>query len=307
MAGNISIASAAVADTPPGAPRAQRMGVLGAGIGLGFVVGPALGGLAAGWSRSLDWSALGPGLNPFSGCAALALLLSLVNLAWAARRFPETNTNREALPPAPHIKRHPLRSLRAIDRPGVRRASGSYFLYQIAFAAMEFTLVFLAVERLGYSERQNAWMFVFVGLLMVAVQGGAIRHLVPRLGERRLGLAGMALTPPGLLLVGAAGSSLTLYLGLTLLALGSALVMPCYSSLVSRYCPEERQGLALGIFRSLGSAARAVGPLLGGILYWRFGSWGPYYVGAVVILVPLALSLGLPPVPGEAAPRKSSY
>ena len=75
--------------------------------------------------------------------------------------------------------------------------------------------------------------------------------------------------------------------------------MPSLSALVSRYAPDERQGLALGVFRSVGSLARAIGPLLGGVLYWKLSSWGPYYVGAALALIPLGMALKLPPVPDQ--------
>ena len=78
------------------------------------------------------------------------------------------------------------------------------------------------------------------------------------------------------------------------MAVGSALVMPCLSALASRYSPPEAQGLVLGTLRSMGSLSRAVGPLVGGLLYWRFGSAVPYYLGALFLLVPLWLASGLP-------------
>jgi MFS family permease len=303
MAGNLSLASAAIADTHEGKDRAKGMGMMGAGIGLGFVLGPAIGGLTAEWSRGLDWAAYSDlGLNPFSGCAALALALSLVNWVWAARRFSETlPEERRGVQAERASARHPFRALGDIDRPGVRTACVAYFLYLTAFGAMEFTLVFLAHERLGFTELQNAWMFVFIGFVIAFVQGGLVRRLVPRFGERCLAGIGMALTVPGFVLVGAAHTEGRLYQGLALLALGSAFVMPCMSSLVSRYSPAERQGLTLGIFRSMGSLARAIGPIVGGLLYFELGGWGPYYVGAVVAVIPLGLALRLPPPPEDQA------
>jgi MFS family permease len=301
MAGNLSTASAAIADTHSGSERAKGMGMMGAGIGLGFVIGPAIGGLLARWSGGLDWAAHSSfGLNPFSGCAAVALGLSLLNLVWAARRFPET------LPPEKRgvsevraSARHPFRTLTTIDRPGVRATSVAYFVYFAAFGAMEFTLVFLAHERLGFDERDNALMFVFIGLTIAVVQGGLVRRLAPRHGERRLAALGMALTVPGFVLVGSAECVPMLYGGLACLAVGSAFVMPCMSALVSRYSPAERQGLAMGVFRSLGSLARAIGPIAGGLLYWKLGGYGPYYVGAAVAVIPLWMALRLPAPPED--------
>jgi MFS family permease len=175
----------------------------------------------------------------------------------------------------------------------VRRTNLVYFAFGVAFSAAEFTLVFLAVERFGYTPRENAWMFVYVGLLIALVQGGLVRRLGPRLGELRLVRGGLVLVAVSLAVLAFAGTQPLLYLALGLMAVGSAFVIPCLSSLVSRYAPTDRQGQALGTFRSLGALARAVGPALGGVLYWQLTSRGPYLVGAVLLLLPLFLVLGL--------------
>lgn len=301
MAGNISIASAAVADTHTGRDRAKGMGVLGAGIGLGFVVGPALGGLASGWDLTGSWAgAADAGVNPFSGAAALAFALAAVNLVWALARFPETRAAAAAGEPREKRSLNPFRAMADLRFPGVRSLNLAYFVYFVAFGAMEFTLVFLAAEHLGYGPRQNAWMFVFIGLTIAFVQGGLVRRLVPRLGERRVAFAGMAMTLPGFVLIAAVTrleSQGVLYAGLALVAVGSSMVMPSFSSLASRYVPDDRQGLALGVFRSFGSLARVLGPIAGGILYFGLGSIAPYGAGAAVLLAPLLMTRALPAVP----------
>ena len=108
-------------------------------------------------------------------------------------------------------------------------------------------------------------------------------------------LAVCGMNPVGLLVtVGLAQSVLLLYVGLGLLAAGSAAVMPSLSALVSRYSPADRQGMAMGIFRSMGSLARALGPILGGMVYWKLGNQVPYPLAAAVIVVPLLIARGLP-------------
>lgn len=301
MAGNISIASAVVADTHAGPQRAKGMGIVGMAIGLGFVLGPAIGGLSAQWTPAPGGG--GPiGLHPFSGAALAAFVLALFNFVWALTHFPETRP-RGAVGEGPHRTLRPLHELRRLTFPGVRRANLTSLGYLTIFSGMEFTLVFLAVERFDFGYQQNAWMFVFVGLVIALVQGGAIRRLAPRYGERRLAQVGLALLVPGFLAVGLTASVPQLYAGLFLMAVGSALAMPSLSSLVSRYAPSDVQGLVLGTFRSMGALARALGPVLGGLVYWLAGSAAPYVAGAVLLLVPLALALKLPPVPAEGDPR----
>lgn len=295
MAGNIATASAVVADVTSAKDRSKGMGLLGAGIGLGFIFGPAIGGMTAhidltdAWQGARAW-----GVNPFSAAALAAFVLSVVNVTWAAARLPETLAPELRGRGAHKRSANPL-VLFGRDAAGARvaRVNLIYFLAFAAFGAAEFTLVFLAVERFGYTPRDNAWMFVFVGLTIALVQGGAIRRLAPRYGDRRLAIAGQVLILPSFVLIGLAQGSGALYLGLFLMAVGSALIVPSLSALVSRYAPPERQGLALGSFRSVGSLARALGPFAGGLLYWRLGSASPYLAAAVVVLLPAWLSLGL--------------
>ena len=109
----------------------------------------------------------------------------------------------------------------------------------------------------------------------------------------------MLATVPGFLLIGSSTTTTGLYAGLACMAVGSALVMPCLSALVSRYTPADRQGLALGAFRSMGSLSRATGPILGALVYWRFSSGLLYLVAGLMLLIPFAMALGLPAVPEE--------
>lgn len=288
MAGNLATVSAIVSDVTSERERTQGMGVVGAAIGLGFIFGPAIGGAAA----KLDLAQLYPqwtivGINPFSAPALAAFILAGANLLWAAWKLPET------LPPERRGARPQQRTVNPLAMFSARahgadlaRVNWVYFAAFLAFAAAEFTLVFLAVERFHFTHGQNAAMFVYVGLWIAGVQGGALRALAPRFGDRTLALAGHVLVAPAFLLVGLAGSVLTLYAGLTLMAVGSALIVPALSALASRFAPAGRQGFALGAFRSVGSLSRALGPILGSVLYWRFGSQVPYLAAAAFLVLP---------------------
>ena len=104
---------------------------------------------------------------------------------------------------------------------------------------------------------------------------------------------------PGLLVTGLAGSEGLFYLGLALLAVGSALATPCLTALASLYTPPDRQGEVLGTFRSLGALSRAVGPVLACAAYRKLGSERPYYGASARVVLPILLALGLPAVPGR--------
>ncbi|MBK8976620.1 MAG: MFS transporter [Planctomycetes bacterium] len=302
MAGNVATAAAVVADTTTGRQRAHGMGMVGMGIGLGFVVGPALGGglslpaiaLQDAWPGGVRF-----GVNPFSTPALGSLLLALLNLLWIAKRLPETRPATPGRTDRARATLHPFAALHAVRAPGILRTHVIYLLQLTAFGALEFTLTFLAVERFSFTVGDNAWMFVFIGLLIALVQGGLVRRVVPRFGEIAVARAGFVVMLPGFVAIGLSTTATWLYVGLAALSVGSALAMPSLGSLVSRYSPRDRQGLTQGTLRSMGSLSRAIGPVIGGLLYWRFGSTAPALVGGAAMLLPLAAMRGLPPIPTD--------
>ncbi len=295
--GNISVASAAIADVTDARSRTKAMGMLGAAFGVGFIVGPALGG---GLSMIDLTGALSfiPGINPFSAPALAALLLALWNLVWVVTRFPETRRpeQRQHSGDGSETRRpiNPLALLQPTRLPGVDRTNLIYLVFIVAFAGMEFTLTFLARDRFAYTSSDNVYIFLWVGLLVALVQGGVVRQLAPRIGELRMVQVGFGILGAGLVVVGVAATQTVMYLGLTLLAVGTALASPALTSLVSLYAPEHRQGEILGVFRSLGALGRAIAPIIASLLYWRYGSTLPYVGGALAMLIPLSLSFGLP-------------
>ena len=293
MAGNLSVATAAMADVTDASSRAKGMGMIGAAFGLGFVIGPAMGAALSLWDARGTFSFV-PGINPFSGPAIVAFLLAALNFLLVLRRFPETLPLKNGA--GSHARRplNPVLLLKPSPFQGVNRTNALYFVFITAFAGMEFTLTFLAKDRFGYSAAQNGFLFLFIGLIIVFVQGGLVRRLAPKYGERQLATVGLSMIVPGLLLVGWCRHQAWMYLGLFWLATGSSLVTPCLTALVSLYTSEDRQGEVLGIFRSLGSLARAIAPLIAALVYWRFGSHWPYYGGAIVLLLPIGMMFGLP-------------
>jgi len=298
MGGNISVATAAMADSTDEKNRAKGMGMIGMAFGLGFILGPAIGALLSSIPMQ-NWGL--PGLNPFSAAATGAFLLSLWNLSWVRRSF------KESLPEENRGKAHqagrpisPFKLFRGFDIPGVTRTNMVYFIFLVAFAGMEFTLTFLAKDRLEYTRHEMMWIFIFVGLIIALVQGGIVRRMAPKMGEKKVALYGLILLVPGLVVTGMTKSpedETLFYLGLALLAVGSALATPCLTALASLYTPADRQGEVLGTFRSLGALSRAVGPVFACVAYWKLGSEWPYYGATALVLLPILLALGLPPAP----------
>lgn len=297
MGGNISTATAVVADITPKESRSKGMAIIGIAFALGFIFGPALGGILSMVDLTTYFPALAQyGVNPFSMLALFACALSLFNVFYLYYKFKETLPQEKR---GRHISTRTsniFTLFRPLPYPGINGANIGHFLFLMAFSGMEFTLTFLAVERLEYSSLDNGMMFIFIGVLIALVQGGYVRRKAALIGEQKMALQGLVLLIPGLMCISVASNSYLLYLGLFFLAIGSSMAIPCLTSLVSLYSPVAEQGRSIGIFRSLGALARVVGPVVASILYWRYGSKVPYIIGALFLILPIIIVLKLPKV-----------
>ena len=295
MGGNLSVATAAVADCTTREKRSSGLAIIGIAFGLGFIVGPGIGGLFAKINLLEIAPSLGQfGVNPFSVPALVSFALALTNLIWVARSFKETLPTEKRGKVNSDRKGVPVFRMFKSRCPETRRTNLVYLLYMLAFSGMEFTLTFLAVERFQFSPAQNGGMFVFIGFVLILVQGGIVRRLAGPVGEKRLAVTGIACGIAAFLIL-AVALNLELFFGaLALMAFSIGLVSPTLSALVSLYTKEEEQGAAIGVFRSAGSLARAIGPLLAAFAYFAYGSKSAYLFGAVIVILPFILALKLP-------------
>lgn len=296
--GNLSVATAAVADVTTREERSKAMGLVGAAFGLGLVTGPLIGAFSARINLVDMLPGLAPfGLNPFSTPALIAFLLGLVNLVWIAARFKETRPPEARATPGERRPLNPVRAILSLDNPAVRGINVVAFTYSIAFVAMEASLVFLGSERFGYTAWQNGLLMGFLGICSIITQGMIVRKLLKRLPETRVLSLGLAFSALGLLAIGFSPAPAILYLGVALLALGGGLVNPSTTGLISLYAGAGEQGRVLGIFRSLGSLSRAITPIAAGILYWTNREHGAeilYSLAALLAFAAWFLSRRLP-------------
>ncbi|MDP0501927.1 MAG: MFS transporter [Verrucomicrobiota bacterium JB022] len=311
MAGNIAVATAAIADVTDEKGRGKGMALIGVAFGLGFILGPAIGAVSATYFNPLHiWPSLeGIGLHPFSGAALVALLLSLVNLVWVWRSFPETLAVKKAKPTLEEGQKRPnrLAEIFIVKSQVVQLVIFVYLIFVIAFAGMEFSLTFLARERLLYSPLAMTKIFVFIGLMLLISQGMVVRRLSPKIGEMPLIFVGFLMVFLALVCLGAALQAPLFYTGLGLLGFGAGLVSPSLTAAASRFSPADEQGTNLGAFRSAGALARAIGPLAGALIYYKFGSDFAYYAAAGLVLVSLAMSFTLPKLPpGEKVAKQKA-
>ncbi|QBD74682.1 MFS transporter [Ktedonosporobacter rubrisoli] len=287
-ASNMGSAQAVVADTTPAEHRARGMGVIGAAIGLGFVVGPALGGVLAALSFTIPfWVAM--------GVAILNALLVFLFLPETRLRDTSQATTYEGVT----LLAVGWRQL--LKRPAVARLIGINLLFTIAFTSMEAIYPLFTQRTFGWTAVQNGYMFTYIGILIVIMQGGLIGRLVRRWGERCLLLAGLFMLALGLALL-AWGSQLVLMLiALALLSLGEGAVTPVVSTLLSFASPQEEQGETLGLAQGIGGLGRVIGPVIAGALFATASSMGTFLVAAGLIGLALIIAL-----PEQTKPQKTA-
>lgn len=296
MAGNLSVATAAVADLTPKTERSRGMALVGVAFGLGFLFGPVLGGLGSLWNPTTEgsWLASIPGINPFSGAAIIAFSLSLFNFVWAWSKLPETHSEQQDTAPRSESPLSRLFSIFHVPTGPQRLIHLAYFVFMLSFSGMEFSLTFFAAERFDYSPSQMVWIFLWVGFLLLIAQGFLVRRFVKKVGEKRMTWIGITLTLIGFWGLSASSSETGFYLSLFLISIGFGVVSPCITALVSLYAHEQEQGSRIGTFRSAGSLARALGPFAVAFLYFRMGASISYLLASFLIVIALLLALRLP-------------
>ena len=292
MTGNVAVANAAVSDITTTETRSRGMAVVGMSFGLGFVLGPAIGGLTAHLRIDDPASTAAFALHPFSVPALIAAGLAIFNLLWAIVAFRETlPVERRTTGSEPGRTFNPLQIIDPALGVGVPRLNLSFLLFTLLFSGMEGTLVFLAAHELAFTPGNLGGLFAGLGLGAAFVQG-AYRGLVRKVGVRRMAFVGLYALAPGLLLIGLVDwfpSTALLIAGCSLLAVSTGLVFPSLSTLVSLAGDPQRQGWVMGTFRSASALGRAIGPLLAAVIYFTWRPGAPYLVFAALVALPVLL------------------
>ena len=259
---NIPVAQAYIADSTDRENRTRGMGLVGAAFGLGFIAGPAIGGVL------VNFGYAAPGF--------FAAALSLANAAAAFFYLPES-LSREARASAASDGAAGLLSRLKLAvsfarHPAIGTLIAIFVLATFVFAA--FTTVFpLWIEiKLDYDAQHAGYLMAYLGLLMAIVQGRLIGPMARRFGERRLLVIGTTVLILGYALMPLADTLLILCAVLVLIALGSGLNWPTATSLASQHAPIDRQGGVLGVMQSLSALGRMLGAAWAG---WVFGTWRP--------------------------------
>jgi multidrug resistance protein len=282
--GNISTAQAYIADITSPEERSKAMGLIGAAFGLGFILGPAIGGVLSSFSIAA----------PFLFASALALLNAvLVFIRLPESLSPEHRASAQDKAPISEVFRHGWH---------LPALMGSYFFSICGFAIMTTNYALFTHERFGYDQRQNGYVFAFIGLIGALIQGGLLRQLLKRKSEKSLAVFGVGFLIIGMALLPLVTTLATLLLVSTVVGIGNSFVTPTLNGLASRSAERSWQGRVIGLMQSAGSLARWIGPFIAGKLlsmdvgHVYYGRT-PFWTASAILCVALVLTLQLPAKP----------
>ncbi|RZC42263.1 major facilitator superfamily domain-containing protein 10, partial [Asbolus verrucosus] len=270
---------AIIADVSSMKTRGKGMAFVGMAFSLGFIVGPLIGAIFAVWAKTKvgDW---------FIVPALFALLLSLTDLIFFILCFKETlpeekrakslkgslNTAKSFINWKDLFQFKAVTDLKSSDLYELRKLGRVYFVYLFIYSGLEFTLTFLTHHIFNYNSMQQGWMFFSIGITMALMQGGYVRRIPPH-KIKSTAIYGLWIIVPSFICVG--------------LAQATAMVVPCIMTMASEHGKDHQKGTVMGIFRSLGALARALGPIFASIAFWSVGSKVTYLSGAFGLLWPV--------------------
>jgi DHA1 family tetracycline resistance protein-like MFS transporter len=320
---NIATAQAAIADVTTEKTRTQGLGLIGAAFGLGFIIGPVIAYVALALSGN-DYRA------PAFAAAGFSLLSILLTSFWFKETLPEEKRGQ--------MEKKPLFSLKsmitAVSHPTVGILFVLIFAQQLAFGGFEQFLALFTLSNLGFNASSNAIIFVYVGVIVVAVQGYFIGKWSRRFGDRRLVYAGLALLAVGLValaltprqpLPGYSQAALQeelsggeqvartadvavdlpddtgngwfglvwMLAAMVPISIGGGIMRPVINSLITKRVDVLEVGGMLGISAAFLSAANALAPLFGGVLFQAAGPRAPFFLGGLLMAALLLLALRL--------------
>jgi multidrug resistance protein len=290
---NLGTAQAIISDTTPPEERAKGMGMVGAAFGLGFIFGPAIGGILGQFDPRY----------PALFAAAVSGVNAVMAYAWLNETLPQGKSKKDS-----DLGMSSFALLQRARRHGVGTILLTTLIVGLSFSMMEQVialflehaylpeLVRSSASRMAGATRLTAWFLVTVGVVAVVVQGGLIGSLRARFGERQLVRVGIALTALGMWILPAIAHARVfawILGGAAILATGMGLFNPSSTALVSLSVPVDEQGVTLGLNQSSSALGRIGGPLLGG---WLFARWPelPFEFSAVLMALAFLVSLRLP-------------
>lgn len=299
-AGDLPALFAYTADITPPKDRAKRFGLLGALNGIGFMIGPALGGLLSAIDIRL----------PVFATAVVALLVAVLSIFL----LPESLAPENRSPKLALEELHPVKVISdAFRRPALRGLLLVFALLMVPFTFFSSNFSVLAIDAVGWNATQIGLLVAVIGVLDIAVQGGLLAVLLPRIGERKtiiIGILGQAVGCAALVLLASVlAQPWLLIVGVLMLGASQGLTQAPLDGLVSSSVGDDEQGRVAGALQAVSSAVQMLAPLTAGLLYSGIAHVAPYLLGVIFILAGAALfaRLKLPRrVQGTAVEREAA-
>jgi DHA1 family tetracycline resistance protein-like MFS transporter len=270
--GNITVAQAYIADVTDAQNRAKGMGLIGAAFGLGFILGPAIGGVLSRWGYAV----------PALAAAGLATL----NLIGIIAFLPESLTEERRMELARQEKRALISfpaMVEELKKPRVGPLMSIRLFFALASALFQTMFTLWAKDRLGLSAQATSYLLVYVGLLSVIVQGGLIGQLTKRFSEAKLIVWSLAIGAIAMLAWAFTASVPVLLVVMIPIAFSTGVLNTVLNSAISRSVPPQEIGGALGTSSALESLSRVISPIVGGWLLGSIGAWALGVVGAAIM------------------------
>ena len=278
MAGNFAAAVAYVTDITPPEKRAKGMGMVGGAVSLGFMFGPALGGLLSGGDAD-SASMLMPSL-----AAAAISAVTFFAIVFFMKESVSEETRKEALEHQKEIGGRLDSIKHVLSRPFLAQMVLMGFLVFFVMAMFETIMPLWSEARFGWGPKEVGLVFMYLGAVVMVVQLGLVGRITPILGEGRLLMIAVASYATGLTIMSQAPTWHWMIGGITFTAAAGALFNTVAVTWVSRHAGEKERGMVLGVYQSFAYLGRAVGPTFSGLMFQTMGVNSPLIIGACVMI-----------------------
>lgn len=288
FAGKFATIQAYIADVTTKENRSKGMGLFGAAFGLGFILGPSIGGILGKWGYQTPLF-FAAALTAVNGIAAIFLLPESLSDENRARVQSDREGNR--------LNFDTLRRYAGV--PVIRSVMTLSMIYNFGFSILYATFALFAEREFGFHTMETGYMFAFMGIVGAVIQGGLIGKIVRAIGEEKMIGYGLLITAAGMF---AMSRSEWLWLLITasfLVSVGSALLTPALSGLVSKKSNETEQGRILGMIQSMSNLARMTGIAFGGFVFEAVSIWSPFWMSGIILAAGCGMAYYLFSTEGE--------
>lgn len=265
-----AVAQAYIADVTDHKSRTKEMGKIGAALGAGFIIGPSIGGILSTYGFSI------PGYA--------AMILTVINILFVISLLPEPHRDKERTNEVTTGSSGYLRGLRdSLRKPLLGPTLLILFIVTLAFSTIPVIVPLLSIDFFNFNSLELSYVFIYIGLIQIVMQGFLINPLSKRLGEEKLIALGPILMATGTLLMPIFQNVAIFFLTNSLLAAGFGIINTSIPAFLSKRISIDEQGSILGVAGSVASIANIPGPLVIGLIYDFAGSFVPFLISAVML------------------------